>query len=266
MLRIEWMHFPPTFMKPLVNFSELKKFFLFTLVGSLIVAAVISVITVLIGTFGTVTWRVFLTLFMVIVHALASLVFIWDDSRRDTFDRLAFFANVAFVIIVLSFVTSIFGIWNILSAHETVRLYSMYFLLGFASLHGDMLSKAMKRENYLDSIVVSNYVFIAIVVVMLLPIIYIDHPIEVLGGLYLRFLAAAAIIDGTLSILTILFYKLYLHKHPKAEDITQSDVAVTGKVKRRGLSVWLWILLIYLLVQVIVPLFWLGASAFRFGM
>ena len=236
----------------MISFSEFKKFFIFTFIGSLIVAALVAVITVLIGEFNEITTRVFATLFMVVGHSLISLAFIWDDSRHNTFNKLAFFVNTVFILIILSFITSLFGIWKIVPGETIWDLYQTYFLIGFASLHGDILSKALRKEKYMDIIIYANYLFIFIVVLMFLPIIYITDSTTVLSEMYFRFLAAAGIIDGTLSILTIIFYKLYMHKHPEIEI----------PVHKRGLSVWIWILIIYLFFQIIGPIFLLLGGSF----
>jgi hypothetical protein len=249
----------------MIDFAEFKKFFLFNLIGSLIVCAIVAVVTVLIGNFDETAFKVLITLFMVVIHSLICLAFIWDDERQNTFERLAFFINVIFFIIVLSFLTSIFGIWNIIPGELVGHLYMTYFVIGFAALHGDILSKALKRETYIDLIIYLNYVFMAIVVLMLLPIIYVHDPTKTLGEVYFRFLGAAGIIDGTLSILTIIFYRLYMHSHPRAESPLENDLGKQSAVKtekRRGLSVWVWILIIYLALQVISPLMFFGFRRF----
>jgi hypothetical protein len=151
---------------------------------------------------------------MVIVHSLISLAFIWDDKRQNTFERLALFINVLFVLIVISFLTSLFGIWKIIPGDMVWKLYQTYFIVGFSALHANILAKALSKETHIDLIVYVNYLFIGIIILMLQMVIYVDDSTRVLGEMFFRFLGAAAIIDGTLSILTIIFYKLYTHKHP----------------------------------------------------
>jgi len=242
----------------MVDLSEFKKVFLFNLIGGLIISALVAVVTVLIGTFNETAARVLYTLLMVIAHSLVSLGFIWDNERQNTFQRLSFFIDVLFFLIVLSFITSILGIWKIIPSDMVWNLYQTYFVIGFASLHGNILSKALRKETYLDIIIYLNYVFMAIVVFMLMPVIYLDNSTEVLGEFFFRVLGAAGIIDGTLSILTIILYKLYIHKHPKAENVLaggwgQVQTVQKGE-KKKGLSIWVWILIIYLIVQIGVTL------------
>ena len=226
----------------------MKKFFLFNLIGALIISALVAVITVLIGEFNDTATRVLATLFMVILHSLVSLAFIWDDDRQNTFERLGFFSNVLFFVIVASFITSVLWIWDVLPGDLGSNLYQTFFVLGFAALHGDILAKAFNKESYLDGIIYLNYVFMAIVVAMLMPIIYLSDAMQSLGELYYRFLGAAGIVDGTLSILTIIFYKLHLKKHPREQN------NLTGVGKKKGWSLWFWLFLIYLIGLILGPL------------
>jgi hypothetical protein len=242
----------------MVDFAEFKNFFVFNLIGALIISALVAVVTVLIGEFNEISARVLFTLLMVVLHSLVSLSFIWDDSRENTFDRLPFFVNVLFSLIVVSFITSLFGIWKIIPSETIWNLYQTFFVVGFAALHGDILSKALNKETYMDTIVYVNYVFMAIVVLMLQQVIYVENATRVLGEMFFRVLGAVGIVDGTLSILTIIFYKLYMRNHPREDNTLAWGDQTEKKVAKKGLSIWVWILLIYLLVQIVFPMiFWM---------
>ncbi len=236
----------------MIHFQELKKFFLFASIGALVLAALVAVGTVLFGQFNEITARVFLTLFMVVVHSLGGLAFIWDDSRRNTFETLSFFVNTVFLIIVMSFFVSIFSIWKILGVETVFHSYQTFFYFGFASLHANILFKAYGKEKYMDAIIYANYVCIVLVLLMLLPIIYIHDAAAVLGGMYFRILAAISIVDGTLSILTIIFYKLFMHKHPEMENVLLNSVTPkSGRTFRGSVMSWVMILFVYLLFHVV---------------
>ncbi|MBM3233115.1 hypothetical protein FJZ18_03045 [Candidatus Pacearchaeota archaeon] len=246
----------------MTGFSEFKKFFMFNLIGSLVIAALVAVITVLVGQFTEVTRKVLTTLFMVVIHSLICLAFVYDDEKQGTSERLGFFSNVLFVLVVLSFITSILGIWDVIPGRTVSDIYQTFFILGFAALHGNILAKALNKENYIDWVVYINYVFMGIVVLMLLPLIYIDNASATLGEVYYRILGAAGIIDGTLSILAIIFYKLYMHKHPKVENVLGGQGTPAQK---KGLSIWVWILIAFLALQLFLGLlgFLLNLSSFR---
>jgi hypothetical protein len=250
----------------MINFSDLKRLFIFNFIGSVVVAAVVAVVTVLVGHFNEVTTRVFITLGMVIVHSLISLLFIWDDSKRDTHERLSLFINTVFLLIVASFITSLFAVWKIFPLEVVGHIYQTFFIIAFAALHTDILSKASGKAGYMDTIIYINYATIALVVCVLQPIIYVSDASVVLGEMYYRILAALSIIDGTLSILTIIFYKLHLHQHPEAtENVLQSSVPVPpGQAPRKHMSAWVWVLIIYLVFQILTPLFF-GVLRLGFG-
>jgi len=199
----------------MVDFAEFKRFFLFNLIGALIISALVAVVTVLIGKFNEVTLKILWTLSMVIVHSLISLAFIWDDEKQKLSDNLAFFVNMSFLVIVISFVVSIFGIWGIISGSVVWDIYQTFFVVILSSLQGNLLSKASGKEGYLDLIVYANYLFIVVVALMFLPVIYVDNITKYLGEFYFRILGAVGIVDGTLTILAIIFYKLYKYKHKK---------------------------------------------------
>lgn len=234
-----------------IRFADLKKFCLFLFIGSLIAASAVAVVTVLSGDFSQVTMKVFMTLLLVVLHALVSLLFIWDDERRNTFHTLAFFTNVVFLLIVCSFIISLFTNWDLMSSKTMWHCYQSFFYVGFAALHADMLSKAMKKEAYMDAIIVANYVLIVMVLGLLLPIVFLEN--SVFGDFYFRALGALAIVDGTLSILTMIFYKLYLHNHPKEKDVILGDAP---KPVKRGFGGWLLILFLYLGFQLLFSLSW----------
>ena len=198
----------------MIDLQEFKKFFVFNLIGSLIISALVAVVTVLIGKFNEVTTRVLFTLFMVVVHSLVCLAFIWDREKKDTLGNLDFFSNIIFFIVVLSFITSIMGIWKIIPGDIVGKVYYTFFLVAIASIHVNMLYWVTGKKDSVNWTVYINYFFIAVVVLMYLPIIYMDDVSLVFGDFYYRLLGAAAIIDGTCSVLAIILYKLYLHNLP----------------------------------------------------
>jgi hypothetical protein len=232
----------------MMHLIKLKKFFIYCLVGSLIMSALMAVVAVIAGEFNDITEKIFFTLSMVVAHSLVSLFFIWNDAKKGAFEKLTFFVNVLFILIVLSFVTSILGVWEVMSEELLAKLYLSYFVFGLASLYYDILSQALGKEKHLDYIVYVSQFFILILVVMSLPAIFIENAIDNMGEMYFRIMAAIGIIVGTLSILTAIFLKLYNHKHPEIKQ--QTD----GQPKKRW-SIWIWLLLIYLFFQAISLLF-----------
>lgn len=246
-----------------MNFTQIKKLSINVMIGSLVGAAVVAVIAVLVGSFNETLGRALFTLLIVGLHALASLGFLETRSKLNEIDTLNFFTNTVFVIIVLSFLTSIFGIWQLFAPELVGKLYSTYFIAAFASLHGEMLARTLNAEVRINNIVYANYIFMGIVILLLLPLVWLSG--DTFGNFYYRLLAATGIVDATLTILAVILHKLYLQKHPKvvSQLFTVSSVDANGNLAQATAmpqtkrSHPLLILLgIYLLVQVFGSVFY----------
>jgi hypothetical protein len=72
----------------------------------------------------------------------------------------------------------------------------------------------------------ANFLLIALVGGLILGAVYLPHGWDVLSGFYGRALAAAAIVDVTLSILIAVMHRLYVQKHPQLVDKAQQNHSV----------------------------------------
>jgi len=235
------------------DIQEVKRFCTFNFIGSLVLAALVAVIAVLVGSFTESLWRAIFTLLMVVTHSVLALGFAWNTERQDTLERFSFFGNTLFFLIIASFFLSIFGIWEVVTGEHVWNTYQLIFVLAFAALHGDILAKTLGNEKHTDIIVYVNYAFMGLVVVMLIPVIYMSDAFRALGEFYFRALAAAGIVDGTLTILALIFHRLYLHKNPRVESALENDKRPgTPKSERGDMSGWVWLLIIFLIFQAVL--------------
>jgi hypothetical protein len=252
-----------------MNIEKIKSFFLKVMIGCLIAAAAIAVVTVLAGHFNDVLEKALLTILLVAIHSLISFAFIMNNEKQETFESLNFFTNMTFFIIIMSFLTSILGLWDIFPGGLVGKLYELYFVLLFATLHGEVLAKIRNKQSSINGVIYSNYVFMSIVVLMLLPIIFVGS--SGLDPFYFRLLAASAIIDGTLSLTAAILHKLYIQKHPEVKDpvfsapqvvfqpgahaATVPAGAPAAAVKpKKGLNIFVTILLVLLALQLLAGL------------
>lgn len=217
-----------------MDLQKVKSWFLKSLIGCLIAAAALAVVTVLLGQFTDILGKALFTILLIALHSLVSFGFIVNNEKQDTFDSLEFFTNATFIIIMFSFVTSIFGVWTILPGTLVLKLYSVYFVLLFAVLHGEVLAKAVNKQTSLVNMVYANYMFMAAVVGMLFIVIFLgDSETLELGSFFYRLLAALGIIDATLTLIAVILHKLYLQKHPDLHDnvfnMVQVPVNVPGQ-------------------------------------
>ncbi len=230
-----------------LSLNKFKHYFLYVLVGALIVSALVAVFVVLSGEFNETTTRSLLTLLLVVMHSLFSLAFIWQDSKRNIFERLRYFSTLLFFIIVASFITSILGIWKIIAGDLVFDLYLSYFIISHSFLHYNLLLHVLKKERYLDIIVYLNILFILTTGFLALMAVHYNN----LGEMFFRYFGASGIIYGTLSILGTIFYSLYQRKHEEKN----SSLAQAQTSKKRSLPIIIWILLIYLAFRLLQSLF-----------
>ena len=231
--------------------ERFKRSFFQILIGCLLGAATIAVIAVLIGSFNDTLGRALGTIAMVAIHAILSFSYISETEKRDKKDggrSTELFSNTVFVLIVVSFITSVFAIWQLIGGSLTQKLYMSYGVLLFATLHADVLYRIRGFEKKIDNVVTANYFFMAVVVVMLFVIIFSDNPSD-LGEFYYRLLAAVGIIDATMTITTIIMHKLYLQKHPVS--VASSAQAVTAQSKNFWKNPLVILLLIFLALQIV---------------
>lgn len=244
--------------------AQIKKLSVNVMIGSLIGAAGIAVLAILVGEFNDILWRALFTFLIVTGHALASLGFIENNTKKTGPSDLKVFTNTIFTLIILSFITAVFGAWELLPGEIVAKLYATYFIAAFATLHGEMLYKTTGLESRIDGIVYANYIFMAIVMLLLLPLVWIGG--TQFEGFYYRLLAASAVVDATLTILAIILHRLYLQKNPELKsqlftevityDANGHPVKQQVAEQRRRTHPLLILLGLYLLLQFLSPLVW----------
>lgn len=219
------------------------------LIACLLGSAGIAVIAVLVGSFNDTLGKALATIAMVALHAGFGLSYISDTEKRNQKDggrSIELFSNTVFTLIVLSFITSVFAIWEVLNGPLTLKLYLSYAVLLFATLHADVIYRIRGFEQKIDKVVLANYAVMALVVLMLFTVIFTNGATG-LGEFFYRLLAAAAIVDATMTITAVIMHKMYLQRHPVA--VTAGIVpAQTKNFWRHPLVI---LLIIFLMLQVV---------------
>jgi len=251
-----------------MNSEKLKKLSIQIMIGGLLGAAAIAVIAVLAGSFNQTFMRAIFTLLFVMFHALASLSFIDRTAKKS--NNFRFFENSVFFLIILSFFTSILGVWGMLPGEIIGRLYGTYGILLFACLHRQMLSETKYKQASIDNVVHANYGFMLIVILLILPVLWLDS--GSFPGYYFRILAACGIIDATLTILAVILHRMYIQKHPEVQSTifsvtTQLDadgkpVPVRTEVQKRHIHPLIWLLGIFIVGQLVISFLFAALGAF----
>ncbi len=203
--------------KVMTKVDNLKRIFFIVLIACLVCAAGIAVVTVLVGSFNDILGRALGTIVAVALHAFFGFAFLAATAKRDIKDRThgsGLPSNTIFALIVASFITTVFAIWQLIPGDITSKLYLSYGVLLFAAFHADALYRISGLEKKLDTTIIANYIFMSIVVIMLIVLIFSDS--YGLHEYFYRVLGAVAIVDATISMTAIIMHKMYVQKHPPA--------------------------------------------------
>lgn len=198
---------------------NLNKYFLYTLVGGLIISALISVVAVLIGEFNSTVSHALGTTVSMVIHTLVALLLISINTKSEK-QNGSLLINTLIFITVASFITSILSIWDIITGQIVGDLYIIYFYTFCASLWARLLLRI--GENLLDKTthIVGRTAtgLTAFLYVLLIPSTLTHYP-DTLPDLYYRTMAATAILLATASVLTTVFHRIYIFKHPEVKSL-----------------------------------------------
>lgn len=198
---------------------NLNKYFLYTLVAGLIVSALISVVAVLIGEFNSTVTRALGTTVSMVMHTLVAL-FLISINNKETKHGGSFVINTMILITVASFITSVLTTWDVMGGQIVGDLYLIYFYTFCASLWSRLLLYV--GNNILDKAthVTSNVAigFTVFLYLLLIPSTVTHYP-NTLPDFYYRTMAATAILLATTSVLTTVFHRIHVFKHPEIKSL-----------------------------------------------
>jgi len=210
-----------------VEQATLKRYTMYGFIVALIIVALFAVISILLWTFWDIQKHVFMTLLVILVHLFLTLSFVANDQHKTLYGNFLFFEKLFFHA-YFKFFTSIFWIWNIIEWANISKLYGTYAIITFGSLHAEILSRVLGINKNMNYTIYANYIFILLVVLFLQVWIY--DLFTFIWDFRFRLIAAMAIIDATLTIVILAFYKMYLYKNP-----TVNNVLNSGNEKRQVL-------------------------------
>jgi len=228
------------------DLSKIKKYFMYVLVASLSLAALISIVAIIVGDFSSVIQKSFATVFLIFIHALLSLAFISVDKNKG---GSSLTVNVLFGIIVASFIVSGLSVWGIVSSTLTGQIYQVFISTIIASLFLELFGNLLKKDKIVKYLSYASMASVVLVYGLFMPLIFVTYPID-LPNIYFRLLAASAVLAGTLSILTAIFHRLYVAKHPEL----RPERSLDKKTLHPVLKTVLWILGVIGFIFIVLPI------------
>ena len=221
------------------------------MLGGLIVAAAVAVVTILIGDFNEITSRALGTVAVAMFYILLMLgiVSIATPKSEIEYKSSEIVVNISIVLALLSFFTSVFGIWNIIDGELALKLYFTYTVLLVTVLHSKFLFDIQQVYTKMKPYIYANYIFIFVVAAMLLVFVYVPERVDLLSGFYGRLLAASALIDATLSVIIGVMHRLYVQQHPELSSAQSARSSNIGQSFLRFIALFF---LVFLLLRFII--------------
>lgn len=199
--------------KPEANtrLSQLKVAFLYTLIVGLGLAAITSVIALLVGEFNAVIGKTLLTIFILFSHSLLLLGILWADVRNEIGKSII--STTIFAAVFANLITSTLGAWNILSGTAAWRWVGLYFLaIGGAFIIAALLRLRLPQRG--AQIANNTSIgFIAITLLVLAP--WVLQVIPQFDPLYFRIVAALAILSSTSFLIALILRGIARNKNPE---------------------------------------------------
>jgi hypothetical protein len=224
--------------------SQIKKYFLYIMIGGLIVSAAISIMAVLFGEFNDFVQKSLFITLSIVAHSLVALAFVSINVEHRTIaDEII--VNTLFGIIIASSATSFMALWEVITGPIIGDLYLMYLYALIAAVLCRALLQANRVDNTTRILVTASIVITIFLFLLLLPSVFVNTTYT-LPDIYYRGIAATAILLGTTSVLTAIFHRLYVNKHP--------EFHANETVKTHSSSVVKIIVLIIILLFVVMPI------------
>lgn len=197
--------------EPTTRLSQLKIAFLYTLIVGLGLAAITSVIALLVGEFTAIIGKTLLTIFILFSHSLLLLGILWADTKNQL--GKAFISTTIFAALFANLITSTLSAWNVISGTVAWRWVGLYFLaIGGAYIITALLQKKLPQRA--AQIAVNTSVgFVVVTLLTLAP--WVVRVVPHFDPLYFRVAAALAILSSTSFLITLILRGIARNKNPE---------------------------------------------------
>ena len=226
--------------------STLKLALLYTLVGGLVISALIAVISLLFGEFGSVAKKSLFTVISFMTHALLILSLVIYDKNDSLGKRIL--PTTLLGVLFASTVTSTLGTWDVISEKTVSNTIGFYALvIGSAYLISRLLAMRIphKPTNYS---ITATIALIAIWAVVLLP--WIFNISEDFNVMYFRIATTLSVLAATSLIISAII------RYIATSQLKGKGLAVTDKLPSAYSTLPNGLKVLYVLLFVVVASIW----------
>jgi hypothetical protein len=202
------------------NKQKLKRYFIVTIIASLVLGAILGILALLFGSFGWFEGRIMLSTLAIGVMSITSLANLRNlESDHASYRRFAW-ASITFSMIALLLALSL--IW--ISVDNTPwKPTLVFFILAVSTSHASLLLSERAKSKMIDVAVSTTLACIALVAGLLIYLVVLQS-VEV-GETFYRLLGVFAIIDVLGTIVTPILARLAKNQLPNLPKDTSSPSA-----------------------------------------
>ena len=174
---------------------NIKKYFLTTLIGALIISALIGIYLFLLGEFEETETKLLLSTLAIGWYSMTGLFSSIVYNRKN----LKSFSIFGMIVSVLGLLTTVVALWDVFESKEIWKAVMIFIILTVTISHVSLLSLIRPKNNKVKYSLIATIGFIAIVALMLIKSTLNDFE-EV--EMYFRLLGVVSILDvlGTISV------------------------------------------------------------------
>jgi hypothetical protein len=191
--------------------SSLKRYLITAIIASLVVSALMGILVILLGTFGTIQAKILLSTIVIGVFSITGLANIRNlESMHTSYRRFAWL-SIGFSLLAILFTLSI--IW-VSVEHTPWRPTLVFFVLAVSTAHASLLLPSRLRSTALDAAVTLTLSCIAFVAGFLIYLIVGGN--ADIGAFFYRLLGVFAILDVLGTIVTPILARVIPKDEPPA--------------------------------------------------
>lgn len=189
--------------------GKLKLAFLYVLIGGLVTAALVAIISLLIGEFNSGIQKSLATIFVFFSHSLLILALLWADRNNEV--GRSVLPTTIFALTLANMITSTLSTWEIISAETAWRAVGLYFLIiGAVFIISGLLKLRIKHQATQVGLFIS-IASISALIVALSP--WVLDVVPEFNSLYFRIIAALSILASTAFIITVILRGIALSRN-----------------------------------------------------
>lgn len=202
----------PATKKPTTSrLTQLKIYFLYVLIIGLGLAALTSVVALLVGEFTAVISKTLLSIFILFSHSLLLLGLLWADTE----DRIgkSVIATTIFTVVFANLITSTLGAWDVISGATVSSWLGLYTLaVGGAFIISALLGMRLKQHAAYIATTTSIGFVIATLIALAPWVLNVVHSFD---PLYYRSIAALSILASASFLISLIFRGIAQSKQPE---------------------------------------------------